>query len=247
MLLAFIAFVITNTLCVAILVFTNQHMRNKAISQAADHSLLLDHTGDSLETDLDKTLKALDATYPYNHRPNLRLMIPLQSFISLVCFALGSIQTSEPAWLIYGAILSILGAMAVLDGFTTWLPRHYSAILACLLILISAFGFNAKGLTISQALSGALIAFLICSIANAVCSAMKREHAIADGDSYYLMAIGSLLGPDVIYVIFSAVLIHSILVRTKYLAKPTDSERHFPFGPAIFTALILILLPFSLT
>lgn len=244
MLVAALVFLFVNTMCIAILSYTNQVMRNRAITAAADHSLLLDPSGGRLDDDLQLTLKALDSTYPYNFKPNLSVMIPLQGFISLGCFVACYYLFKEDSWLVYASSMAILGSLALLDGFSTWLPRHYSITLIAAFIGLAAYGISANDLTLTQAIIGPVFAWLICWLANVVCAAINRAPAIADGDTYYLMAIGALLGPDVSVAILLAVFIQTILIKTRLLTTPQDTEKHAPFGPAIFSAFILILLTF---
>lgn len=235
-------FVLANLFACISIRYTNVLMRNNAITRCAEHSLLLDESGGRFDDDVKQTITALDATYPYNHTPNYRLGISVQLLFSMFCFAAAQSYFASTQGLFLAGIVSIFGGLAILDAMTTWLPRQHSIALCAVSLLGGALGLNPLPLSLLDLLAGAGIAFFLATIANYVSMAAKGLQSITEGDAYFLMAMGALIGPDVIYILFVAVCIQLITTKLKVLTQPKDASGHAPFGPSLFLALLAFLL-----
>lgn len=235
------AYLISLAISVFLLLRTNAMMRNSVLEQSAELSLLHSPDGSQLESDIERTTIALDSTYPYNQNPSFGLSIAFQASMSLMLFLAAYRYIGSLQGVFLASAISIFAALAILDIKTTWLPRKHSIWLSLFMFLGLSFGVNPFPITPIDLVFGCTIIGFLCFLANFISENMKGLPCITEGDTFYLIAMAALIGPDAIYVLLIAVVAQAIAVKLKLYSQVRDAPNHAPFGPALFVGLLSVI------
>jgi len=235
------AYLISLAISAFLLLRTNAMMRNSVLEQSAELSLLHHPDGSQLESDIERTTIALDSTYPYNQKPSFDLIIAFQSAVSLMFFLAAYRYIGSASGVFLASAISIFASLAILDLKTTWLPRKHSIWLSLFMFLGFSFGVNPLPLTLMDLVFGCAIIGSLCLLANFISENMKGLPCITQGDTFYLIAMAALIGPDAIYILLIAVVAQAIAVKLKLYSQVSDAPNHAPFGPALFIGLLTVI------